>query len=230
MRSRDLQLRESVLLCAKAAVLLGLCANGRLLAQVSFLGTQSVLPGTNLAAPYGVVEDAAGNIYVSDTTLHEVTCYSASKAPCGAPFPMQQGLSQPKGMAIDRQGDLFVADAGAGTVVEMVNAASGYQQPVTLADSLADPEAVALDPAGNLFVAVAGSGEIVELTWSGQQYGPARTVLQGLGQPVGIAFDAYDTMYIAEVSVQGIFTSKPQLGVYAAPQLYLYIPAASSAT
>ena len=207
-----------------AICLVAICAGRNLLAQVSFLGTQSVLPGIGLSAPYGVVTDAAGNIYVSDPTLHEVVCYTANNVPCGAPFPMQTGLSQPKGMAIDSRGDIFVADAGAGAVLELVHTASGYSSPATLADSLDDPEAVALDSGANLYVAVAGSGEIVELPLNGQQYGAPSVILHGLGQPVGIAFDAYDTMYIAEVSAQGIFTSKQQFGAYAAPQLYLNIP------
>ena len=78
------------------------------LAQISFVGTQTVVPGVALEQPYGVVTDAAGNLYVSDPALHEIACYTTANAAYGAPFPITAGLSQPKGMAIDPRGNLKV--------------------------------------------------------------------------------------------------------------------------
>ncbi len=199
----------------------------RVVAQVSFLGTQNVVPGTTLEQPYGVVADTAGNVYVSDPALHEIACYTAANAACGAPFPMQTDISQPKGMAIDAQGDIFVADAGEGAVLEIVHASSGYSAPITLAESLDDPEAVALDPGGNLYAAVAGSGEIVEMPLLSGHFGSPVAVLRGFREPVGIAFDDYYTMYISDVAAHVVFTSKQVNGVYAAPVGYLAVPGAN---
>ena len=202
--------------------LLLVAATGSLQAQVSFLGTQSTLPAKNLTSPYGVVEDAAGNLYVSDPTLHQVACYTATGTACGAPFPMQQGFSQPKGMAIDYQGDLFVADAGAGTVDEIVHAASGYQAPVAIADSLTDPEALTLDTRGNLYVALTSSGEVVELTWNGVQFLAPQVLFQGLTQPDGIAIDNSFTLYIAQQS--GIWISILQNGIFPSLVEFMGLP------
>ena len=198
------------------------------LAQISFVGTQTVVPGVALEQPYGVVTDAAGNLYVSDPALHEIACYTTANAACGAPFPITAGLSQPKGMAIDPRGNLYVADAGLGALLEIAKTQSGYAAPVTLVDGLNDPEAVAQDAGGNLFVAVAGSGEILELPIEGAQYGPPGIALSGLSQPVGIVFDPYRTMYISEAGVSEIVISSLTAGGYRAPAYYAYLPGMGS--
>ena len=195
-------------------------------AQVTFLGTQSIVSSTNLVAPYGVVTDAAGDVYVSDPQMHEIACYTASYAPCGAPFPMQAGLSEPEGMAIDAKGDIFVADAGAGAVLELVWDSGRYRQPIVLVDSLSVPEAVAVDAAGDLFIADTGNDRILRMTVSNWQYGTASAILSGISHPVGVIVDPYGSVFLSAQGSAEVLESTLNAGSYNAPVVYQSLPGA----
>ena len=206
-------------------VLLSLFSAG-LSAQVQFLGTQRMLSGTTLVQPYGLVQDAAGNLYVTDTQLREVACYTPTGSACGGIFPVL-GLDQPRGLARDGLGNLYLADAGAGQVLEIALTASGYQAPVVLIDGLSNPQAVAVDGAGNLFVSVTGSGQILELPRRGNQFGAPQVVLSGLLQPTGLVIDSMHRLIIAEQGMQMLVISSPTPAGYAQPVRFVSVPGQS---
>ncbi len=183
-----------------ALTLLLLGAAVDLNAQVSVVGTQSVIPQNQTASPYGVVVDSVGNLYVSDTQKGEILCFSITGSACGIPFPISAGFIKPEGMAIDESDDLFVADAGLGEVLEIVKTPTGYASPVILASSLSNPCGVALDPSGNLFVVASGSGEIYEMQNSSGKYGPSRPVVWNLDDPSGIAIDYSYYLYVSQTA------------------------------
>uniref|UniRef100_E6QIV2 NHL repeat protein n=1 Tax=mine drainage metagenome TaxID=410659 RepID=E6QIV2_9ZZZZ len=77
-------------------ILLVLSSAAYVKAQVAVIGTQSVIPQSQTASPYGVVVDSAGNLYVSDTQKGEILCFSSTGTACGIPFPISSGQSSPK--------------------------------------------------------------------------------------------------------------------------------------
>jgi sugar lactone lactonase YvrE len=74
--------------------------------------------GQGITSPNGVAVDAAGNVYVSDSTGNAV--WEAPAQPTRAPFMLTfTGLSSPAGLALDANGNVYVADSGNKQVLEM---------------------------------------------------------------------------------------------------------------
>jgi hypothetical protein len=74
--------------------------------------------GSGITTPSGVAVDAAGNVYVSDSTGNAV--WEAPAQSTSAPFALSfSGLSAPAGLALDASGNLFVADSGNKQVLKM---------------------------------------------------------------------------------------------------------------
>jgi uncharacterized delta-60 repeat protein/uncharacterized repeat protein (TIGR01451 family) len=139
-------------------------------------------PSARFRAPYGVVTDAAGNIYISDSeneTIRKI-------APGGAVVTFAGSISQtgsadargtlarfssPMGLAIDGAGDLYVADAGNATIRKItpdgvVSTIAGTPLHRGSNDGVGanalfnDPVALVVDGAGNLYVADEGNDNI----------------------------------------------------------------------
>jgi len=89
----------------------------------SALTVQTSLPlfgGSGITTPNGVVVDAAGNVYVSDSTGNAVWVAPSAGAPNGNPYTLSfSGLSSPAGLALDANGNLYVADSGNKQVLQM---------------------------------------------------------------------------------------------------------------
>jgi sugar lactone lactonase YvrE len=80
-----------------------------LVAPTSLIG----FGAAQLSKPNGIALDAAGDLYVSDSTLNEVVEISASTGPGSAPFALSfTGLSSPAGVAVDPSGNVYLADSG----------------------------------------------------------------------------------------------------------------------
>ncbi len=147
-------------------------------------------PATNsrLSSPTGVAVDAAGNLYIADTSNHRVRKVSASGT--------------------------ITTVAGSGTTGSFDNGYSGDGGPATDAQ-LAYPSGVAVDAAGNLYIAdsinnrvrkVSASGTITTIAGSGTtgyagggysgDGGPATDAR--LNYPSGVAVDAAGNLYIAD--------------------------------
>jgi len=79
------------------------------------LGTLAHLPvfgGQGITTPNGVAADAAGNVYVSDSSTNLVWVAPAAGPPLGSPYTLNlAGLSGPGGIALDPSGNLYVADS-----------------------------------------------------------------------------------------------------------------------
>jgi uncharacterized repeat protein (TIGR01451 family) len=144
----------------------------------------------NLYAPSGVVLDAAGNLYISDTDnsiIREVSAMTgmittvagngnAGDGGDGGPAT-SAGLYRPSGVAVDTAGNLYIADTYNSRIRE-VNATtgvittvagdglfgySGDGGPATSAE-LSSPEGVAVDAAGNLYIADTANSRIREVS------------------------------------------------------------------
>ncbi len=69
--------------------------------------------GFNISTPNGVVVDAAGNVYVSDSGSNKVTVFPAGTGNTAIPYSLNlANLSAPAGLALDAGGNLYVADSG----------------------------------------------------------------------------------------------------------------------
>ena len=123
------------------------------------LGTLSTLPlfgGQGITAPNGVAADAAGNVYVSDSSTNLVWMAPAAGPPNGTPFTLNLGaLNSPGGIALDPSGNLYVADTLNHRIVG-VNRVSPTVSFGSVPQDLSSPSGVAGTPVG---CPVAGSNQ-----------------------------------------------------------------------
>jgi len=156
-----------------------------------FRGDGGPATAAALYYPRGVAVDAAGNLYIADSSsnrIRKVTSggtittvagngqagYSGDGGPATAAM-----LGGPAGVAVDAAGNLYIADSGnyrvrkvtpAGTITTVAgNGQQGYSGdggPATAA-SLAGPSGVAVDAAGNLYAADRDNDRIRKVTTDG---------------------------------------------------------------
>jgi len=143
-------------------------ATGTLFGQAVTADTNAVLPNADQHAPVAVAVDPAGNLYVSDNTLHEIfvlpvttgTVFGQSVTANTEAVLAVADHVQPWGLAFDRFGDLYDAEFDGG--VSMLPVATGtlFGQPVTANTSSAlaattgygDAQGIVVDTLGNLYV------------------------------------------------------------------------------
>ena len=143
-------------------------ATGTLFGQAVTADTNAVLPNADQHAPVAVAVDPAGNLYVSDNTLHEIfvlpvttgTVFGQSVTANSEAVLAVADHVQPWGLAFDRFGDLYDAEFDGG--VSMLPVATGtlFGQPVTANTSSAlaattgygDAQGIVVDTLGNLYV------------------------------------------------------------------------------
>jgi sugar lactone lactonase YvrE len=153
----------------------------------------------SLSFPQGVVVDAAGNLYIADTSNHRVRKVSVSGtittiAGVGSSGYSGDGGSAidatvffPRGVAVDAAGNLFIADTSnhrvrkvsvSGTITTVAgNGSSGDGGPAIDA-SLSFPQGVVVDAAGNLYIADINNHRVRKVSVSG-----TITTVAGNGTP-----------------------------------------------
>ena len=136
---------------------------------------QAVLPFTGLTNPSGVAVDAAGDVYLADSSNHRVLKLAAgSKDQTVLPFT---GLQTPTGVAVDSEGNVYATDGPNNRVVKL--AAGSADQTVLPFTGIHYPHSLAVDTAGNVYVSsyddgkstvvklAAGSNELSVLPFAG---------------------------------------------------------------
>jgi len=158
----------------------------------AFSGDNGAAATASLSEPFGVAVDAAGNVYVADTSNHRVRKVDTSGmittvagkgtgsfSGDGGPA-IRAALNTPIGVAVDTAGNLYIADAF-NNRIRKVNAAgiittvagngdahfSGDHAAATSA-SLTAPFGVAVDKAGNLYIADTSNQRIRKVDTSGR--------------------------------------------------------------
>lgn len=156
----------------------------------SFSGDGGPATQANIRAPYGMVVDAQGNLFIADTNNYRIRKVSSSNniintvAGNGTATFSGNGvlatsaaLSNPRGVAVDGQGNIYIADTYANLVRKinvsdnvittitgnLVNASSGDGGPAGQA-STAMPCGVAVDSQGDLYIADTNSFSIRKVT------------------------------------------------------------------
>lgn len=83
----------------------------------SSAGLASTPGNAQLGAPEGVVVDAKGNVFISDTGANTIVRVDAKSGTLSR-VALNENLDSPGALAIDRSGDIFVADRGNQRIVE----------------------------------------------------------------------------------------------------------------
>jgi sugar lactone lactonase YvrE len=74
--------------------------------------------GTGIGSPNGVAVDAAGNVYISDSSDGAVWVAPSPSGFGATPYILNlPGLITPSGLAVDQSGNVYVADSGLGQVL-----------------------------------------------------------------------------------------------------------------
>jgi len=154
-------------------------------------GDGGLAVNAQLDLPFGVVLDAAGDLYIADAGAHRIRKvapggiiitvagtgtlgYSGDGGPA-----VNAELNAPSGIAADGSGDLFIADtqnnvvrkvSAAGVITTLAgNGRQGYSGDGGLATSAALnlPVGVAVDGAGNVFIADTGNNRVRKVSTTG---------------------------------------------------------------
>ena len=165
-----------------------------------------------LSTPKGVLVDAAGNLFISDTGevsgIHQVLKIT----PSGAISTVGFGLMFPQGMAEDGAGDLFIADNNLNQVVEVPAGCttSSCQLNVPNPLSLSSQLGVAVDGAGDLFIGDFEENKVAEVPANG---GPQTLVYNptpgcgtpsGCSHPVDLTTDAAGDLFVADYGLKTV--------------------------
>ncbi|WP_420237620.1 Ig-like domain repeat protein [Telmatobacter bradus] len=204
----------------KAAVSVA-SSSGSALATVYLYGTGqgagvTIDPGTvasignGFKTPKSVALDAAGDVFVADSSNSEVLEYASGSTTA---VSIGSKLSSPEGVAVDGAGNVYIADTGNSRIVEVpiINGAldNSLQTvlPTTLANAaLSSPAGVTVDKVGNLYIADSGNGRIVYVPYTTSLNTTAATVLvSSLSSPLATAVDPSGNLYVANSGVGEIY-------------------------
>jgi sugar lactone lactonase YvrE len=177
------------------------------------------------SGPAGVVFDAAGNLYVADSSGAKIVKFPVvggvlSSTATTLVANTSGFLSGPFGMTFDNAGHLFAVNRGAFGLeqVEEFDATTGAHL-ATLGNShLHEPSGLAFDSNGNLFVSSyvsepnQGGNDIIEFANTGGTLSGTGTVFANLPTltdptgvaPIGLVFDSAGNLYVAESNEHSI--------------------------
>lgn len=139
------------------------------------------------ADPYGIVRDAAGNLYVADggdnNSVRKIDPRGQVSVLAGAIEGYAEGAGKlaafhtPSGLALDRKGNLYLADTGNNAIRKLTpdgvvstlagNGLAGSQDGRAAQAQFNGPLAVAVDGEGNVWVADSYNDRIRKVSWDG---------------------------------------------------------------
>ena len=153
-----------------------------------FSGDNAAATAAKLSGPQGVAVDAAGNVYIADTTnnrIRKVTAATgiittvvgggANTACSFAGLATAVSLSSPTGIAVDTSGNLYIGDSGnncvrkvTGTNIARLAGGGGTATcsfaGLATAVSLNAPAGIALDASGNVYIGDSGNNCVRKVT------------------------------------------------------------------
>ena len=193
--------------------------------------TQGYADGTGTGAkfyyPSGMVSDASGNLYISDSRNHRirkvtpagtVTTFAGSGVAGSADGTgTAAGFNYPVGLALDGSGNLYVVDRSnhrirritpSGAVSTLAGSTQGYADGTGTAAKFDAPSDIALDAMGNVYVTdeqnqrirkITPSGAVTTLAGSGTQGNADGTgTAAQFNIPQGLAIDGSGNLYVGD--------------------------------
>lgn len=162
-------------------------------------GVGGAVTASTLSSPRGVAVDAAGTLYVADTSNNRVLVYQAPWSDAVADVVIGQTgmgassagstlakLRAPEGVFVDAGGALWVADTGNHRVLKFATLATGATAAFAIggsgaasATTMSSPKDVAVDGSGWLYVADWGFSRVLGFSAPGS--GAAASVVLGHG-------------------------------------------------
>ncbi|OBI90594.1 hypothetical protein [Mycobacterium sp. 1245805.9] len=156
--------------------------------------------------PRGVAVDAAGNVYVADSSTNRVLKVAiGSNTPTMLPFTglkLSTGVvnNSIAGVAVDAPGNVYVVDSGNNRVLKLADASS---TPTVLPFTGLDrPSGVALDTAGNVYLADSGNDRVVKLVAGSSTQTVLPTTRGAI--PDAVAVDSAGTVYASVYKYCGL--------------------------
>jgi uncharacterized protein (TIGR03437 family) len=153
--------------------------------NTTFGGDGGLATNASLFRPSGVAVDAAGNVYIADTTNNRIRKITVSTGIITTIAGSTSGgysgdgkaavnasLKNPVAVAVDSSGNIYIADSGnhvirkiTGTIITTVAGNgqpgfSGDNGPAFAVAQLNNPKGVAVDATGNVFIADTNNGRI----------------------------------------------------------------------
>jgi sugar lactone lactonase YvrE len=177
-------------------VLSSLPINGTGIApQVAFNpGTQTVLA----REPNGVVVDAIGDVYFSDSATYAVEEIPAGCASSACQTTIGGGFNGPAGLAIDGMGNIYVADFYNSAVKRIPSGCTSASCVITLGGGFNRPDGVAVDGIGNVYVSDVSSPSVKEMPANCSSASCVSTLAGGFSSPMGVAVDGNGNVYVAD--------------------------------
>jgi sugar lactone lactonase YvrE len=142
---------------------------------------------TGLSSPAGMAFDAAGDLFVSNTsngTISEIT-------PSGVVTTFASGLGEPEGLVFGSNGNLFVAGGTSNKIYEIT---PGGVVSTFASSNLDAPVGLAIDSSGNIYAANQFNGTIVKFTPGGS----ASTFASGLSTLDDLVFDSSGNLWVSD--------------------------------
>jgi DNA-binding beta-propeller fold protein YncE len=152
----------------------------------------TTLVSSNLSSPNGVAVDAAGNVYIADSSHSAIREWMVANNTVTT--LVSSGLSGPNGVAVDGAGNVYIADTFNNAIKKWTPANSNVT--TLMSSGLWLPYAVAVDGAGNIYIADSGHSAIKE--WTAANSNVTTLVSSGLNGPDGVAVDRAGNVYIAD--------------------------------
>jgi sugar lactone lactonase YvrE len=180
---------------------------GAPLSETTFDGT-----GVNSNTPNGIAVDAAGNIYLSETSSGKVVRLAPNTY---TQTPVASGLAYPNGVAVDGAGNVYIADSGCQLAdntcqgnsasgqlyfVPWNGASYGAKQALLAANTHA-PAGVAVDANGDVFFTegrLLGSPYVGEIPLGGSLTQLTQFTGSHFKTPSGLAFDASGNLFVTD--------------------------------
>jgi uncharacterized protein (TIGR03663 family) len=195
--------------------------------QLRLVAQQAVSLPAGGGGPTGIATDAQGNLYVADTTAHQIQIFGPDGTLRRSLGGFGGGLGQlyePRGVAVDAQGNVYIADTWNARIVKYSPAGEvlaswgsgdqdlgdGRKATITEGAQAANdanplgffgPRGVAVDAQGNVYVADTGNKRVVVTDGAGQflyQFGYAGSEPGAFNEPTGVAVDAQGNLYVAD--------------------------------
>ena len=178
-----------------------------------------------LAGPYGVYVDSAGNLYVSDFYNDRIQKFppGSSSATNGVTVAGGNGqgnaanqLYQPDGVYVDGSGNVYVSDEFNNRIQKFPAGSTSITNGITIAggngggdsaDQLAHPGGIYVDKSGAIYVADFGNNRIQKFPAGSTSMTNGTTVAGGNGygvtgdqlwSPTGVFLDANSNLYVSD--------------------------------